>query len=167
MDGLTFDLTTLKAGDYPTLKGASAGQLVAVLPHVVTACPAEWGAPNDLKTWRKLPMATLAQVLRAMGEAQRALPDAKLTGWTFDLESISVDDYDAIMNAMRAIEPKRAAKLLAKWAAGSPTGTHKDHLRYLEMPYYTQFKPLCEMLVKEAESELQSFLAALVSAPEV
>lgn len=159
---LKFDLTALKVKDAPRVNTSSSAALTAMLPLVVTQCP--WGEPGNLETWRKLPLRTLAEVLRQLANEAPAVAE-DLTGWSFDMRKLSTEDLDFIDAAVMRGAHLDGARMLAKYTAGSPLGTMTSEI-VLGLGYYTQYRPLLLRLQKEAREEFQAgFLNALIAVP--
>jgi hypothetical protein len=172
MNGLTFDLTKLTVAEFPGRKRGSLSDQSRIMPLVVTACPAEWGDPQDMKTWQKLNVRTLGRVFGEYNAAVRAAVDNNPpVGWSLELSEMSAEDYDLVEAvSLRDTHPapeKTTIRLLTRYVVGAPVDGYAKAETYEGLAYYTQFLPLAKKLWEESQKEIANFRSAALSAPEV
>lgn len=158
---MAFDLSRATARDIaPLLKAISAGafsNMAGILALVATECPAEWGEPNDAKTYAQLKLDDLGLAWKAFKmEIESHKADVKVT---FALDTMTIEQYDALNAGLRrANEPEVVATLLAEHVVACDVVDRVDDAeQYLELPYYTHFRALTKALSGAAEKELTNF----------
>lgn len=159
------DLTKITAAEFPVVRRIP--DMTAIFPRVVVECPASWGDPADVKTWRLMPVRQMLKVLRLINEAQQEI-STPLDAYAFDLSSMNSEQLQTILDAEgTSVNPRRMAELMATFMIGSPDGKHGDPEHLLKLPYYTLFRPLMQKMLREATEEVSYFLTEDLSAPEV
>lgn len=158
---MRFDLGAATARDItPLLKGLSGGKLsnmAAILAKVALECPADWGDPNEVETYAKLPMnGGLGLAWKALQmEIESDKSDPRVT---FDLGALTAVDFDALNAGLQQNNPEAVAELLAAHVVSCDVvDDPHDVDQYLDLPYYTYFRKLMVSLSKHAEEELTNF----------
>ncbi|MCU0464188.1 MAG: hypothetical protein MUF38_06425 [Anaerolineae bacterium] len=147
---LKIDLTKIKAKDFPTIRRMS--DLAKVFVQVVTQCP--WGPSAKEQTWLKLRADRFKTVAQKVKFEREGL-DTDTSGYVLNLTELTLEDMDAVNAASN--NPVAMARLMERLLLSSSSGkVTADDL--LELPYYTVFMPLFNMLSEAARDELTSFL---------
>lgn len=78
IDGLTFDLTKISAGEmadfFDAVRVQNVRAMADTFTRIVTTCPAAWGDPKKVETYLRLPFYGAFQgVIDAMGEASKTV----------------------------------------------------------------------------------------------
>jgi hypothetical protein len=161
---IKFDLEKPTARELSdALKGVRQGKATAiaeVLSNVVVECPKAWGDPATVATYSD------AAISERLAPAFQALRDTlanfstKLDGVTFDLAKVTPREFDNIMASADTNDVPVLASLLSNFVKSCPPewGDPKAADTYLNLKYYTQFRPLALQLAGAGQGEMLNFL---------
>lgn len=78
-----------------------------------------------------------------------------MNGVEFDLSIVTAEEMQVFFEAARTDNNKGMSKVLAKVVSKCPTewGNQRDAETYLQLPYFTTFKPLIKAFVEEASGK--------------
>lgn len=161
MPTIEFDLTRATAKDLqPILAQLGKGKM-AVLPKLLAvlavSCPTEWGNPNEESTWSALPLNGELKQAYGILKQRMAAVDTKGIKATFDLSSLTAAQFDELVTQLQQGEPKKQAQIIAKYVTDCSIPGARDVDLLLELPYYTEFRPLVNLLAEAGKKELENF----------
>ncbi len=161
MDGIEFDLTKMTVREIepilPKMFGQSMGWLTELAPLLVTRCP--WGKADDPATY-DFPVfgEEMGLLWKAFQQAIHDKPEA-ITFASFDLSRIKAKDFDALVGQISGADVHLIAEMLAKYVTACPEVKDvRDPEGYLDLVYYTQFRPLANKLSAAGKEQLENFL---------
>lgn len=147
---LKVDLTKIKAKDFPAMGRMS--DLAKLFVQVVTQCP--WGPPAKEQTWLTLRADRVKTVAQKIKFEREGL-ETDTTGYVLNLGEMTLQDLDAVGAANN--KPTAMAQVMERLLLSSSSGK-VTAAELLELPYYTVFLPLFNMVSEAARDELTSFL---------
>lgn len=161
MPTIEFDLTKATARDLEGVLSQLGKGKMAVLPKLLAAlavsCPAEWGKPNEVDTWAKLPLNGDLKFAYGVLKQQMGLLDTSTVKATFDLSTLTAAEFDDLVIQLQRGEPKKQAQIIAKHITDCSIPGATDVSLLMELPYYTAFRPLVNLLAEAGKSELENF----------
>lgn len=163
MSDIQFDLSRITVRELTPYLGKMdrlhVSWLPEIMPLLVTACP--FGAADDPATY-DLPlfgneMKQLWQGYQAAIKQANAAP--AITFASFDLSAIRAKDFDAIVDDINGTKVDVIASILAKYVSKCPEVRNiGEPGAYLDLVYYTQFRPLANKLSRAAQEQMENFL---------
>lgn len=162
---LKADLSRAKTRDVrPLLNGAARGVLPDLCRQVAliaTECPAEWGAPDRAETYLGLPVygADMKALVAWYKDLIRSdIPPLKAE---FDFSKLTVAEFEIVMTQTRAINVDLCITLFQRTLVRcADVKDPQDADAYLDLPFYTVFRPLVSAMVTNNNEQVASFLSA-------
>ena len=137
---------------------AHLGWLIDLAPKLVKECP--WGDPKDAATYEDFSLFSdeFGQYWEAYQKAIKAAPEC-LTMASFDLSRIKAREFDTLVDHVNSTNVNEITRLLVQYVKTCPEVRDvRDPEAYLDLKYYTQFRPLANRLSSAGKDQLENFL---------
>lgn len=131
---------------------------MTIAPLVVTECP--WGDASERATYEQFDLFSeeIGHLWKAFQHAIKDAPE-KVTLASFNLSKMQASEFDTLVDEIGGVKVDVIANLLSKYVAACPEVRDvRDPEAYLDLPYYTQFRPLANKLSTSGKEQMENFL---------